>query len=65
MRCSLCNHTNNPELEHNIGDYVHGLTFSEDPSNPLFMVCDECKYSIDDALSEFEEDEELDLYEED
>jgi hypothetical protein len=57
-RCSICNKTNNEEVETDIGDYTT-MTFVPDPDNPMFDICMECFEVVRVTLWELGENDEL------
>ena len=55
-RCSICNKTNNEDVETELGDYTN-MPFVPDPNNPQFDICMECFESIREILWELEDEE--------
>lgn len=55
-RCSICNRTNNEEVETDPGDFVEFMAFVPDPMDNLFDICMECFENIRDCNSDFPED---------
>lgn len=55
-RCAICNKTDNPTVETEIGDYTNE-PFVPDPDCPDHDICMTCFESIRDSLFEFEEEE--------
>ena len=54
-RCSICNRVTNEEIETDVGDFVSGMSFTSDPSNPMFDICVECYEEIEDVFPEEED----------
>ena len=60
-RCSICNKTNNEDVETDLGDFTT-MTFVPDPKSDLHFVCLECYEMIASTLWEMGDDSLMDSF---
>lgn len=52
-RCSICNSVSNEEIETDIGDYKHNMSFTPDPKDKNHFICISCSDAINDLRQDY------------